>query len=414
MPLIDILRMLFFSLPQVVLNPLMWLVIFLVYNQYKKAADMEQRMFGVTLYTPMKRFMVSLRFGILGGIVGSILMIFVGVNLTTESGIIYIWPLAILLMIINPRYICFSYAGGILSLSYLILGWPVIDVPGVIALVAILHFIESILMWSSGFIQPSPIYMKKEGYGIVGGFSLQKFWPIPVVILLLMTNFTVDPGSSVQMPDWWPLIRRELADNMIFVMFPVAAALGYGDIAITQTPLKRVRSSAIKLAAYSIILLLLAIFATRYTTFLYFAAIFAPLAHEMLILYGKRSEQEGVPIYTSPTRGVRVLAPIPGMVAEKIGLKPGDIIYSINNYLINNHNDLRMALNEYPKFLWIDVLTAEGTQKTFEYNCYPHGLSKLGAIMVPDAEDSESTYVVRELESPLKKYINKLKDKFNR
>ena len=87
--------------------------------------------------------------GMLGGLLGSLLMITVGITVDTRI----LGPLlavALLLMLIRPRFICFSYAGGLLSLSYLVFGWPVVDVPQLMGLVAVLHWIEAILIALTG------------------------------------------------------------------------------------------------------------------------------------------------------------------------------------------------------------------------------------------------------------------------
>ena len=44
------------------------------------------------------------------------------------------------------------------------------------------------------------------------------------------------------MPDWWPLIKSNLladTENILYVMVPVIAGLGYGDITLTTHPRKK-------------------------------------------------------------------------------------------------------------------------------------------------------------------------------
>ena len=45
-----------------------------------------------------------------------------------NTGILYVWMIAIVLMLINPRYMCFPYAGGLLAWQAG-LRFPRIDVP---------------------------------------------------------------------------------------------------------------------------------------------------------------------------------------------------------------------------------------------------------------------------------------------
>ena len=127
------------------------------------------------------------------------------------------------------------------------MGFPKIDVAGLMGLISVLHFVESILIYFAGYINASPVYVKDEKRGILGGFSLQEFWPVPIMLLTIIVG-DFPSMDVVKMPDWWPLIRpsEHILQNSqaIFLMFPIVAALGYGDIALTTTPKKRCRSSA--------------------------------------------------------------------------------------------------------------------------------------------------------------------------
>ncbi|HHY13409.1 MAG TPA: PDZ domain-containing protein, partial [Thermoanaerobacterales bacterium] len=269
---------------------------------------MEKRLYGRHIIPLRKRTLNSALYGLIGGIVGSFLLIFVGVSIS-NVGIHFAWLLAIILMLIHPRFICFSYAGGILSLFSLIFGYPKIDVAGLMAIVAILHFIEGVLVYTNGYKQATPIFMENEEYGVVGGFSLQKFWPLPLMILLLVASEEI-PTEIVNMPDWWPLIRPSLdttGENFFYMMFPVAAGLGYGDISLTSLPKRKARISAINLGIFGTVLLILAVFASRLYIFKYIAAIFAPIAHELLIYFGRNIEKKNKPIFLSPEKGELVL-----------------------------------------------------------------------------------------------------------
>ena len=92
---------------------------------------------------------------LLGGVLASYIMVFVGLTLS-DSGLIYLWPLAILLMFIDARFLCFAYAGGLLALSSIALGWPEVSIPQLLGLVAILHFAEAVLILVSVHLGAMP------------------------------------------------------------------------------------------------------------------------------------------------------------------------------------------------------------------------------------------------------------------
>src|SRR5699024_665162 len=114
------------------------------------------------------------------------LFVILGISLS-EAGISYLWLVALVLMLINQRYLCFAYAGGIVSLFSLLTGYPQIHIPTLMALVAILHLVEAFLIFINGHHLPSPMYVKHESGKVVGAFNLQKFWPMPTIALLGVT-----------------------------------------------------------------------------------------------------------------------------------------------------------------------------------------------------------------------------------
>lgn len=324
--------------------------------------------------------------GLFGGIAGSFLMVVAGVSLN-NIGIGFLWILAITLFLINPRYLCFSYAGGLLSLSYLLFGFPMVEVPQLMGLVAILHLVESFLILLSGHLGALPVYAQGKDK-VVGGFTLQRFWPIPLVVMFLVPVASV-PGLAqdlIAMPNWWSLIRSPLAQepNVLYTMLPVVAALGYGDLALTDTPGAKSRWSASRLATYSIVLLLLSISASYWAWVAWLAALFGPLGHEYLIIRGQKRELEGEPLFSPPEEGVMILDVHPGSPAARMGLVSGDIIYHVNGYLVRGKEELSHALDWQPSYLTIDYVRKGRMLRT---QGRVISAKNMGVIFVPEEGD---------------------------
>ncbi len=367
-------------------NPVFWLVVLFVAFQYRRYSRMKEELFGVTGEPIWQHTLLATGYGILGGLVGSFLMVLVGISLT-DIGIGYLWVLAVLLMFVSPRFLCFSYAGGIISLSYLLVGWPRVDVAQLMALVAVLHMVEALLILISGHLGAMPIYTRARDGRVVGGFNLQKFWPIPIVGMVLMQ---LPHGEIVQgvvsMPDWWPLIKPRLVadmDNAFYLILPVVVGLGYGDLAITSVPEQKSRRSAVFLGIYSLLLLLLSITASYYPLLAILPALFGAFGHEYVIKLGRRVEFNGEPLYVSPEEGVMVLDVLRGTAAAKIGLKSGDVIRRINRVPVDDSYDLCLAL-EYPSASWLEVefINRAGKYRREVVGKVPS--STFGAILVPE------------------------------
>lgn len=370
-----------------ILNPLFWLLVLLVGYQYRRLARFKEELFGVRGETVWRHTLMATFHGVLGGLGGSFVMVLVGVSLSS-IGINYLWALALLLMLISPRFLCFSYAGGILSLANLLWGWPQVDVPHLMGLVAVLHMVEAVLIRISGHLGAIPVYTEHRGQ-VVGAFNMQKFWPIPIAALALVSLPPwLSPGTAVPMPDWWPLIRPAAMpdpEQALFVVLPVVAGLGYGDLAITSSPEQKSKVSARNLALYSLVLLFLAVIASYIRPVTWVAALFGPLGHEYTIWLGRRLEKGGPPLYVPTDLGAKVLDVLRNSVAERLGLKSGDIILEINGIPVRGRETLALALN-----------TGEGKVEVRFYRpnrgeqvagTYKGPEEPLGTILVPEPGD---------------------------
>lgn len=311
--------------------------------QYKRIEDMSGQLLNTTRRNFMGAAVMSTLLGLGGGILGSLLLVLVGIDLY-RIGIMQLWILALLLMFINPRFLCFAYAGGLLALFSLIVGYPDIDIPQLMGLVAILHMVESALILANGHLDSVPVYVKKGGQ-VRGGFNLQKFWPIPLVALFSV-GYTEIGASGVAMPEWWPLIKgySGIGGHQTYILIPILAILGYGEITTTSDPRSKAAESARHLFLFSFSLLVLSFLASRWNAFLWMAALFSPLGHELVIWMGMRAESNRVPRYVSPTEGVMVLDVRPRTPAARAGLESGDIILSVNGMPVNHKRELEDIL----------------------------------------------------------------------
>lgn len=380
------------SIGSLLFNPLFWMVIGITAFMYNKSAKIEDTMLGYSI--PLwEKIVYSMLAGLLGGLLASSVSVFLGITIeqymgqggVLNSGITYIWIIALLLALLNPRYLCFSYAGGIVALMNLITGFPNINAAGIMALVGILHLAESLLIWIDGYSSAVPAFFKLKDGQIVGGYIMNRIWPLPMLVLFI-TLAAAGAGDSVSMPEWWPIIRQAgiSADNLMYIIQPIPVVLGYGDIAITKSPIKRCRDSAARLSIYSIVLIILSALASKIHVFAYFAALFAPIGHELLILYSQKEEEKGLPYFSCAKNGIKVLYCKKDSPGSKMNIEPGDTLISINNANINNEAELKEVLAKYPTYIWIDILKADGRRKTVEYKDYNNGISNLGIIIVPE------------------------------
>ena len=385
---------------RVLLEPLFWVVVLIVAWQYRQLAATREHFFGQRVRNIRSDVLVATGYGLVGGFLGSLMMLVVGLNLS-GSGLLFLWPVALLLMLFNPRYLCFAYAGGLVGLSNLLFGFPPVSVPQLMALVAILHLVESLLILGSGHLGATPAYIRAGDGRVVGGFTLQKFWPIPLVALVAAGPATGTEG--IAMPEWWPLLRPETeATNVLYQLVPVVAGLGYGDLAVARRPEEKSRLAAAYLAVYSVALLALALLSDRVRSLALAAALFGPLGHELVIALGRRAETGARPLFVPPSRGVRILDVLPGSAAWRTGLRAGDVVLEINGMEVHDRVTFRQMVAEGGP---LEVAFLEGGDRRYRREFVPRRLpgEPLGVILVP--EEDEGQYLEYGTTGPLGRWL---------
>ncbi|MDO6353703.1 PDZ domain-containing protein [Caloramator sp. CAR-1] len=385
-------------------QPIAWIFLFILYIQYKRMYALQREVYyGDFKYSVKDMMTTAILAGLLAGLVANILITLVGITFSNSVGLQIVVLISLLLLAINPRYVCLSYSGGLYSLFLLIslgliqkgiiksnifieiINLIKIDIPSLLAIVGIMHFIEAILMWFDGHRAAIPAFIKKDGE-ITGIYVLQRFWPIPLIFFFL-TAGPIPQGDLITTPDWWPLIKPTLTNidvrNAIFMAVPVFAMLGYGDFAISTDVKTKVKRTSSLLALFSGILIGLSLVATKVYIFNYIAAIFSPLAHEALILYERYIEKNGRPLWRRMEEGVVVLDSMPNSPAEKMGITAGDIIISINNQPIRGLEDIINFFQNYNNYIWVETIDIFGKRKLYEYRDYQNGIDELGILTIP-------------------------------
>lgn len=370
--------------------PVYVVIVLLIKTQYEKYMSFKSNITGIPGKTVREMVEEAIFLGLVSGFLSSFVL--VGAGVVLNSGLFnYLYIIMAVLLLINVRYACISYAGGILAIAVLIFKIPEFDISSLLALIAVMHIVESLLVHFNAARESIPVFISHKG-SITGAFLTRKFWPVPVVFLSTLAQgvqrnlFNASSGGS------WPLFRPEAFHNGVLALGLdcAIAVLCYTDLAITRQPERKSRDAAYCLFFFGIILFLAAIISQNIFIFKVIGAVFSIAGHEGIALYGRYIENKGTPIFKPVRRGLKVLDILPGSHAERMGMQKGDVILNINGKDIQTEEGMIEALKVYPSFVWIHVTTAAGQDKTYEYKCYPEGLSSLGILPVP--REKEVTY----------------------
>lgn len=331
----------------ILMNPILWMMIALVALQSRQMQKQQMRMFGAISYSLRDQVMKAVWYGVIGGFLASTMMTLFGITLN-HLGFAYLWPVAVVLMMINARFLCFAYAGGLVGAASVLIGWPSVDVPQLLAFIGILHLTESVLIYISRDYGVVPFVVKLNDGRHVGAYFIQNLWPLPLIALNAVTIPADQLVSLFDFPTWWPMLPTVIdipeAHALAYAALPVVAALGYSDMAIAHEPNEKRKRSAVGLAFYSVGLIALALLCREMTALQLFAALCAPIGHELLIQKENEREIAGKPLFVHPERGVRLLATVADGAAQRAGLRAGDVVMRLNDQYIGNAMDMDEAV----------------------------------------------------------------------
>jgi hypothetical protein len=383
------------------------LVILFIRSQYQKYSDLQNDIYGRPAKTLREITEKIILTGLVAGFAASFFAVAGGITVE-EDAVRYLFYIMCLLLIIDLRFVCISYAAGILAAISLIFGSPKINIPSLLALVALLQMVESILVYMNRNSDCVPVFIRHKEE-ITGAFLIRRYWMIPVVFF----TFVLQAGATaLNTGGGWPMLFKPSGlggGAWALGLDCLVAVLCYSDMAITKHPEKKSVQSAFLIFCYSAILLILAIVSIHIDWVGYAGVVFCVAAHEGINLYSNLSEKRGKPLYNAVRRGLRVMDVLPESHAKRMGLERGDVILSINSNDIQTEEGVIEALKDFPTYTWITVAGWDGRERTVEYRCFPGGYNTLGIISVP--REKEVTYNTSYFEnmSILKNIVNRFR-----
>ncbi|KNF09161.1 PDZ/DHR/GLGF domain-containing protein [Gottschalkia purinilytica] len=405
-----ILEIIILNILTVIKSPSLIIISIVLYIQYKKLSKLEKQILGRNKESIFYRIVTSIIFGIIGGVIGSLVIMLLGVTIEIKD-FNYALLVSIVLMLIDQRFVCFAYSGGLIGIVSLLTGKLNVNIPSLMAVVGILHLVESFLVLIDGDRIKIPMFLEKKGV-VVGAFNMARYWPIPITMLLAISQGI--NNNFVDMPSWWPLFAKQEVSSYIneisYAITGVVAILGYGDNTITKDCKTKKRKISKDLFLFSLSLILLSIIAIKIYIFKYIVVLFAPIAHEIIIRKNNREELNKDPFFTPTTRGVRVLDILPNSVGEKLGIKSGNVIVSMNGKNINSKVDIIEILSRFPTSIFISYYNNNGKIVSQIYKNSKRGVSDLGILIVP--QNSNIVFKLQD-KTTIQKIFTKIKGSFN-
>lgn len=393
------------SLSYVIVEPSLIIMLIILgvifYGKNKKLVAMQRMIIGEGVNSPLELTLSQIVLGIFAGILASIILSHLGVIFNENSGIEFIFMISILLMFVKPRLVCFSYSGSLLGIISLIFSYFniktsdgtslfTLDIVMLMTFVGVLHIVEAFLVMIDGSRGAVPVFSNREGK-IVGGYALSRHWILPVAIFIAYKS--VSQGTlgteSIGTPSWWPILKYDNVVNIIqsgiLTLSPLFGVLGYSSLTFTRKKREKAISSGLFILMYGVVLTLVAQLANFGLIGEVVVIIFAPLAHEGMLMLQRKIEEKRTPLFVSNEDGVSILDVVPYSRAYELGLKAGDRIMSVNNKTINNEGDIYTIIKESLNNLNLKIKNKSGEIK--EFSLKQENNKRLGIVLVPKFVD---------------------------
>lgn len=396
---------------------------FILYRKNEKTATIQKLVMGRSIDKAFDLTISQIVIGIFAGIAASLIMSYLGVVFDETSMMDIVFLASILFLFFNPRFVSFAYCGSFLALTSLILsyvalytgnsGWDImkLDVPAVMTMVAVLVFMEGVLVMIDGKRGSMPVFTEKEGR-VIGGFVLQRYWIAPVALFFMLHDSSLlNLTQAAQMPQWWPVLKSsipaDILKNAVLMLIPFFGIIGYNTITFTKSVGKKAMESGALRAGYGIILFGLAQLSYVSIYLQALVPVLAVAAYLGIVFSQRKRELEGQPKYVSSDQGMMILQVLPESPGDEMGMKSGDTIMKINDSVIGSEEGLLNVLRESSNFIWISLKREDGTLEQISYNKV---LSEknLGLLLVPNGMPQEGMTIKFDQNS-IKDVINKIK-----
>jgi hypothetical protein len=273
-----------------------------------------------------------------------------------------------------------------------------------------MHIIEGFLVMVDGSRGAIPVFTNKDNK-IIGGFAYNRFWALPVALLIIFSGDSASTITSViETPNWWPILNNKetflILATTIISAIPFYGVLAYNSITFTKKKKEKAVYSGVGILIYGLILSIVSQLANYGIIGQIIVIIFAPIGHEFMLRVQEKLEKRGKYIYYTDDSGVSVLEVSPYSYFYRDGIRRGDRIIEVNNEKAQSEMDVIMLIKKGFKELSIKVKRISG--EIVDLKIIPEK-NRLGILLVPRMVQENKMYKVEE--NNFKKVLEEMKRK---
>lgn len=345
------------SVATAIVEPLHLLMLIIMgimfYLKNKRIAIVQRMTIGESLDSPLELTLSQVVLGVIAGVIGSLILAILGITFHENSGIEFIFMISILILFYKNKFVDFVYSSSILavlSLIFKLIGSIVnqpsflkVDILSLMSFVGVIYIIKGMLIMVDGSRGAIPVFTSKNGK-IIGGFSLNRYWAMPVAVFMLFSGQISSSSIVEDAPSWWPLINNAttlgiLATAMI-ASIPFYGVISYNTVTFTKKKKEKAIHSGIIVLIYGMSVIAVAQLSNIGVIGEIITVLYAPIAYELIMIYSKKDEAKGDYLYVSDEEGISVLEVAPSSPAFQAGIRRGDKIISINGEKIQSELEI--------------------------------------------------------------------------
>lgn len=360
-----------------------------------RISKMQKMISGESINSPLELTLSQFALGIIAGILLGFICNFLGIIFRENSGIETLFIISIILMVIKPRFSCYSYGACILGFMSLIYTYIImrgnqanflkVDIVALITFVGVLHIIEGLLVIVDGSKGSIPVFSKRQGM-IFGGYALNRYWFLPISVLIFIKSNGIYSATerAIYTPNWWPIIKSSntmaLLGTSVLMMMTFYGVFNYSGLTFTKNKKEKRREAGIIILIYGIIISVLGQIANFGLVFKVIALILLPILHEIQIFIQRSREKKRKPIFYSFPGRVCVIEVVPNSVSYKAGIRSGDLIKKINGKIVTSEKDIYVMKDYVQKEVDLTIIKKH---KELEIKIEKDLNKGLGILVVP-------------------------------
>lgn len=367
------------------LDPLLYLgILYTVYLGYIRVKR-ERRNFHIRVQDGWFETRSYLKSGLLVGVLLSILTFVIGYQIPlayviTVSAVTFVLAIFLRPSLLSPAYTMAISFFLLMALELYQVKIPVfqdifaqtdeIIIPGAALLTGLLLIAEGILIFQNAAKNTSPKLIRSKRGMNVGIHESKRLWMVPLLFLI--------PSDVLTIPfDFWPVVP--VGDTSFTPLF-IPFLIGFASQIRSVHPVQGIKAQAKQVICLGVIVTIIGA-AGFWFNMASVAAVAVALLGRLLISIVHYYQDNGQIYYFSKNQpGIVILDIIPGTAADKMKLKIGEVVKTVNGIHVKNEREYYEALQSNRAFCKLEVIDSNGENRFVSRALYEGEHYELGII----------------------------------